>query len=385
LKISNSRVLEIDATRGAAMMGVVLSHSAQYLNAPKGALAHALVTVGLIATPTFLLLSGVICSYLSSREHKTVSEGRWRLIDRSLFLLLVAHLVFGLTHATWESASAALGRSFYITDAVGIGLLTASVLLGRASRLQLFVTGLAMLFGGWLILHSVTPHGSFERYVMRLFVGYEAGDDGDEGWIVPIIPYLGLFLIGMAGGLEYARRRASGTPQQWFGRFCFSIGAVACVTAVTLKAAWLVSRHAIPEAWRPVLYQITEPVMKIPPGFCYILAFGGAGMVMASVIVHLAGTDRGRRIVEGFATIGRASLFVFLMQYWFISVPARALHFQGGPLFWFPALIVTLCALWLLARAWDRAGANRWLTLGLRRFADRLPQQDQPAELASGG
>jgi hypothetical protein len=378
-------VLEIDATRGAAMMGVVISHSAQYLEAPKGSLAHALVTVGLVATPTFLLLSGVICSYLSSREQKTVSETRWRLIDRGLFLLLIAHLVFGLTHATWESASAALGRSFYITDAVGVGLLAAALLLNRASRVQLVVGGIAMLLGGWLILHSVIPHGSFERYFMRLLVGYEAGDDGDEGWIVPIVPYLGLFLIGMAGGLEYAARRASGTPQRWFARFCFIVGMFACVTAVTFKAAWLLSRPSVPEAWRPILFQITEPAMKIPPGLCYILAFGGAGLLMASAIVYLAGTAPGRRLVEALAVIGRGSLFVFLMQYWFISVPARALHYRGGPLFWFPLLLVTICALWLLARAWDRAGANRWLTLGLRRFADRLPSSAPSGELASRG
>jgi hypothetical protein len=276
-----------------------------------------------------------------------------------------------------------LGRSFYITDAVGVGLLAAALLLGRASRTQLFVSGVALLCGGWLILHTVSPHGSFEHYVLRLLVGLDAGDDGDEGWIVPIVPYLGLFLIGMAGGLEYAARRARGASQQWFGRFCVIVGAIACVTAVTLKGAWLFSRHAVPEAWRPVLFQLTEPEMKMPPSLCYILAFGGAGMVMASVLVYLAGTERGRKVVEAFAIIGRASLFVFLMQYWFISVPAHAFHFQGGPLFWAPALLVTMCALWLLARAWDAAGANRWLTLGLRRFAERLPPREQARELAS--
>jgi hypothetical protein len=247
------------------------------------------------------------------------------------------------------------------------------------------VGGVAMLCGGWLILHTVSPHSSFQHYFLRLLVGLDGGDDGDEGWIVPIIPYLGLFLIGMAGGLEYAARRASGTSQQWFGRFCFVVGAVACVTAVALKLAWIFSRHAVPEGWRPVLFHLTEPEMKMPPSLCYILAFAGAGMIMASGVVYLAGTARGRKVVEAFAIIGRASLFVFLMQYWFISVPAHAFHFQGGPLLWLPALLVTICALWWLARAWDRAGANRWLTLGLRRFADRLPSQEQPGELAPRG
>jgi len=377
--MSSSRVLEIDATRGAAMLGVVLSHSSQYLVPSASPLRHALIDIGMVATPTFLLLSGVICSYLGSRQEGSVSQSRWRLIDRGLFLLLIAHLAFGLTHATWQSLTAALGRSFYITDAVGVGLLAAALLMNRANRVQLLVGGVGMLLGGWLLLYTATPHDGFDRSLLRLLVGLDASDDSDEGWIVPIVPYLGIFLIGMAGGLEYAARRARDTPRHVYVRFCFLAGFVAGGFAVALKVMWLLSKQHLPAVWKPVIFQLTDPFMKIPPGLGYVLAYGGAGLLMAGVMIHLAGTAWGRRIVGSLAIVGRASLFVFLAQYWLISVPARGFHVQGGAAFWFVMLLGALCALAVLASAWDRAGGNRLLTLGLRRFAE----PGAPEELVS--
>src|SRR5690242_15488404 len=102
---TGTRVLELDATRGAAMLGVILSHSASFLNPADGQLIAALVTVGFIATPTFLLLSGAMCGYLGTRNPDKAASFRSRLIDRGLFLLLVVHLLLGLTHATWVHVS----------------------------------------------------------------------------------------------------------------------------------------------------------------------------------------------------------------------------------------------------------------------------------------
>src|SRR6185369_14637771 len=137
----------------------------------------------------------------------------------------------------------------------------------------------------------------FDRSLLRLLVGLDASDDSDEGWIVPIVPYLGIFLIGMAGGLEYAARRARDTPRHVYVRFCFLAGFVAGGCAVALKVVWLLSKQHLPAVWKPVIFQLTDPFMKIPPGLGYVLAYGGTGLLMAGVMIYLAGTAWGRRVV----------------------------------------------------------------------------------------
>jgi hypothetical protein len=85
-----------------------------------------MISIGLVASPTFLLLSGAICGHLATSSPESDENYRWRLIDRGSFLLLFAHLALGLVPSTWETLSRAIGESFYITDAVGVGLIVAA-------------------------------------------------------------------------------------------------------------------------------------------------------------------------------------------------------------------------------------------------------------------
>src|SRR5262249_19291780 len=114
------RVGELDATRGAAMFFVCLSHSAAYVSAQSAAFARGLIAVGMIATPTFLLLSGIVCGYLGNAEEVANDALPRRLLDRGLFLLLVVHVLLGFIHATWWPLVPAMTGSFYITDAVAV-------------------------------------------------------------------------------------------------------------------------------------------------------------------------------------------------------------------------------------------------------------------------
>jgi uncharacterized membrane protein len=364
----SARILEMDATRGAAMIAVMLAHSSQYLDPGYGALRSALKTLGMIATPTFLLLSGVVCGHLITAETRDYARARSRLVDRGLFLLLVAHLVLGLTHAMWEPAAIAIGGSFYITDAVGLGLIATALIGRRATSAQMLCWGLASLVVGWLITFNVDAQGETQRNVLRFLVGLTENEDYDEGWIVPIVPYLGIFSIGFAGGVHLTRARARGVPMRAAALQCLAWGGVLMAVAMACKLAWIVAKPHVPASSQYLWFQLTEPRQKMPPGPTYVLWFGGAGAALAGIVAVAAASRTCHRTIQTLATIGRTSLFIYLLQYWLISVPALRYGWRGDAPLWAGTTTAAILVVILSSRAWDSVGGNRLLTLGLRNI-----------------
>jgi len=135
--------------------------------------------------------------------------------------------------------------------------------------------------------------------------------------------------------------------------------------ALALKLAWLWLQPLIGAEWQPLIYRLTEPRQKLPPGAGYLLWFGGAGVTMMGLLGLASSSALGRRVQSFLAVLGRASLIVFIAQYFVFYVPAKT--FNVGKGYWpilFPA---SLAVLWSIAWTWDRYNGNRWLTLGLRR------------------
>jgi uncharacterized membrane protein len=365
-KTKTARLLELDATRGAAMLAVLASHSTAYLRNYDSTLGLSLFTVGLLATPTFLLLSGMINAYLIATAGHKAEQLRARLLDRGLFLLVVVHLVLCLTHVIWEPVSTAFGRNFFITDAVGICLIVVALIGRYATRNQLLCGGLGLLVTAWLITNNLKPGSEAGQLLMRLLVGKPYVGD-EEGWIVPIVPYLGLFLIGVGAGIEYSGRRLHGTPIQSIARVFLIVGVSAVVVVFIAKLCWLAAKPFVPDQYHALLSRLTDPRQKMPPGPAYIFWFGGAGMAMTGVIAWFSDRQPGRQIAEALAVIGRSSLFIFVVQYWLTDAAAALMHLQGGPWLWLTALLVSIICTWLAAFVWDKANGNRLLTLGLRK------------------
>lgn len=362
---TQSRVREMDAVRGAAMLGVVLAHSAEYLDPGQhDALSAALVTFGMFATPTFLLLSGAVCGYLRETAAGDVRKFRLTILGRGLFLLTLGHLALGLTHWLWQPLAHAMWQSVYITDAVGVGLTIAAFLPRQSSRRQLIAAGFALLALSWLATLTLDPTNAAELYALRILVGLHADTGEHPGWIVPVIPYLGIFLIGMAGGVDLAR----GRPMQEAARFCLRLGIGCIALACLAKLAWLGAKPNFSPRTQAVIHFLTEPRNKIPPGPAYVIGFGGAGILLAGIVaLRLQSLKLLSRIA---ATVGQASFLIFVLQYWVISVPAEGMGVHGGLLFWIVALTLATVSLGLLAAVANRLRFNRLLTF--KRLLARL-------------
>jgi uncharacterized membrane protein len=95
----SSRVASIDAARGSAMLFVCLAHFTNvyfFLNG-KEDIGIYLVLIGMVASPTFVTVSGLVAGFLAVTRQSSFTRLRLKLIDRGFFLLLVGHLVLSLS------------------------------------------------------------------------------------------------------------------------------------------------------------------------------------------------------------------------------------------------------------------------------------------------
>jgi hypothetical protein len=372
------RIVELDATRGAAMLFVCISHSWAYVGEQHELFAQRLIETGMVATPTFLLLSGIVCGYLANADDASDKVFRWRLFDRGLFLLVVAHAVLGLIYSLWMGIVPALTGSFYITDAVAVGLITAAIVVRRSRPKTLAVAG-TILFLLAMILANIDPvDDAIGRFPARLLFGVFDPGDNDEGYIVPLVAYLGIFLIGCACGVRYAHERRLGTTTTRLALACIGFGCACMGAALVMKYTWLWLKPSIDAEWQPLIYRLTEPRQKLPPGAGYVLWYGGAGAAVMGLLGLASNAAVGRHIVAVLAVVGRASLVVFIAQYFLFYVPTKTFHLGAGH--WSVIFPTALVILWTIAWIWDHYDGNRFLTLGLRRIgaAKREDRKREP-------
>src|SRR4051812_38573057 len=108
------RLQFLDASRGVAMLLVFLSHFAQgyFGETSTGRVPRVLWRVGLVASPTFVIISGTLLGFLYAQSRDDFGPVQSKLIDRGLFLLTLGHvLILGALVPYGHTA-----RWLFITD-----------------------------------------------------------------------------------------------------------------------------------------------------------------------------------------------------------------------------------------------------------------------------
>src|SRR6185436_18701477 len=126
LSTSSGRVQALDATRGIAMLFVCISHfSASYFGRLResGIPTSALEHVALIASPTFVTLSGLLLGFLARTRPRDSVALRAKLVDRGLFMLTAGHLLIVVAHIPIAGGLGPALEWGFITDVIAIGLL----------------------------------------------------------------------------------------------------------------------------------------------------------------------------------------------------------------------------------------------------------------------
>ena len=367
----NDRLLPIDAVRGIAMFFIGVSHISFYLINDSGILATHARAIGYVATPNFLLMSGLACGY--QLAHSPTTATALRSVDRGLFAFLVGHLLVTASIVYMVPPGTAF-EHVVITDSIGVLLCLAPLLKHISGERLLWVGGAVFLMTSMLGL-TWHPRGPLAITYGALLLSINDGDMPDIGWTSPTLPYLGIFLLGGGlGKLIYVWRQ--GGRAQVLSRRLALAGSIAIGLALAANIGRhflkpLLMEHVTPKNWADVILTMINIRHDSPPTLGYGLFYGGIGVALLGFIGLLPRRTPETvwvRMAERAAVLGRASFVSYVVQQWLIDFVPIWVGFDS----WLtPAtcpvyLVVTTLVMYWAAAAWGRQGGNRYLTLGLK-------------------
>ncbi len=354
------------------MVLVCVSHVRVHFVDSAPELYYWLTLITRFATPTFLLLSGFVAAYVLAGDR----PNRLTVFDRGLFVLLCGHFLLNLADLRHVELDQWIFGRVTITDAIAICLMSA-VVLHRLSAAALAILGVALAVLSWPIAMMVSVDSPAAGHIGAAL--FSLRTEANALIDAAIVPYLGVFLIGMA---------LSKTSFEWLrhGRLAavarrLSVYGIAAMTLVFLGLlGWQIFKRTgvtIDSETAEFARLTLDPRSKLPPSPAYLLFYGGGGLVLGALC--LAGWPRFlmQPLVDWAATIGRASMMCFVVQDWLLRLlPVIAgVNESTSVLFWTLYLVLVVLVLHWLATRWDAKGANRFLTLGLKNLVKTQPQR----------
>ena len=367
----SQRLLPIDAVRGVAMFFIGVSHISFYLINDSATLTSHLRAIGFLATPAFLLVSGLACGYQLAASPTTATA--LRILDRGLFVFLVGHLLVAGSLVYMVPPGTAF-EHVVITDSIGVLLCMAPLLTHASAQRLLWIGGGVYFFASTfaLLWH---PTSKLQIPLGAALFSIHDGSMPDVGWVTPTIPYVGIFLVGVGLGKLISQCQQDGRAEVLNVRLA-AAGSIAVVAALAMNIARhfvkpFLMQHFAPNNWADVLLTTMNVRHDAPPTLGYALFYGGIGIALLGFIGLLTrGEEESRlfRVVRLAAVIGQASFVSYVVQQWFIDFVPIWLGFDSwltpatSPLY----LAANTLLMYWVAVIWGRHKANRYITFGLK-------------------
>jgi len=350
---TSTRLIPVDALRGLIMIFMALdhasyflakAHSAEYwgLPLPKYPSALAFLTrfVTHLCAPGFFLLLGLsMVFFAESRRRLGWPDGRIRRYFFWRGLILVGLQLF-IENAAWL-----LGPATEIHPGS-----TGTLLIYLA---VLYALGLAMIIGGWLLRlrPSILVGAGVAAVLLTQFLtpGPESvsrlyqpllrailipGQTGILRVKYPVVPWLGVALLGMALGKTMAR-----DPRRAYRQaFLFGAGALALFPVIR-SIGWPVGDFQPPAGpgWIAFLN-----VTKYPPSLAFLLVTLGIDLLLLSLLSRKE--EILRRWGQPLLVFGRTALFFYIVHLYVYGLTGLAfpkgMPFGGMYLFWLGGLVL---------------------------------------------
>jgi uncharacterized membrane protein len=367
------RESSIDFARGAAMLLVFLAHFSQELTIgpPATGVPLLLQQIGMVASPTFVLVSGLTLAFVLGRVRpQGLLQAQMRVLDRAVFILVVTHVVLVISDVLLAPYQRGL-RQFFITDMVALNLMIGLVLLPRTRPATRLAIGGVLYAAGWITHVFLHPTGlGLAAVAEEILTGPTARHALDYGF--PVLEWAGVFLVGTALGQTLVAARAPEARRAW-GLSLLQGGATAVAVAVSIKALLVVPALHAWVAGRPDVREILSLFGKAPPSPVYLMFFGGIGASLVGAATLLSLYGMAARTTAWVAVLGRNSLFVFMLQSAVFRDLIARLPLEGHPFVWPFAFVAATLFIWSGALLWDRLRGNRWLTLGIGQVVATSP------------
>src|ERR1700693_4647069 len=373
-RYQTSRVASVDVARGAAMVFVCLAHFANYYHYVAGAseVGDYLVAIGMLASPTFVTVSGVVAGFMSVACGTSFPHFRRKLVDRGIFLLLVGHAVLAFTGVLAGTGFSYTYRIGYITDAIAVAIIIGPwlvVTLQRKTRL-LLAGGIFAL--DWCAILFWPASGTIPVLAKHYLVGLLNPSGVRVSFpAFPVIPWFAVYFVGTVIGERVGAYYAKENRREG-DRLLAKIGLASFLIGIGFKLALMLLRHFAPHfaQMHPNLMPLLSTYQKYPPGPIYVCFYAGAGLLLVAGVF-----EAGRRRIQPFIMnqlrrIGQASFFSYVLQFHLYGVILRRLHLPYTP-FWPLLFILSLAVLAAAAAAWNSMEGNRFLTVGIGPLLER--------------
>src|SRR5581483_4883760 len=191
----------------------------------------------------------------------------------------------------------------------------------------------------------------------------------------PIAPWLAIYLLGSAVGDYAGRAHCSGNERE-VNAVLLRAAIGSLFAALMVKGAYKAAAFFYPLDGSSLLYELSNPFTRVPPSPVYVGLFAGLGLLLIWALHQLHRSEICRSMINTIATIGRASLFAFILQYYLYLVVIYSLRavLPGPAIAWY---VLSVMGLYAACAVWDRRGWNRWLTVGFSTVS--VPAQITPA------
>ena len=284
-----SRESSIDFARGAAMLCVFFAHFSEepWVPTSNGVLLW-LHRMGMIASPTFVLVSGLTLAFVLGRTRAEALPHRKLLVlDRALFMLVVVHAILVCSDVLLAPRNRDF-RQFFITDLVALNLMLGVILLPPTSNLIRLTLGACFYVLGWAIHLHWHPVTAQLALAQEILTGPSTSHALEFGF--PVLQWAGVFLLGTVLGEGFLAARTKVAREGWAVRLI--VRGVACsVLALGLKALALTPWPQQFIATHPGTAEAFSLFGKLPPSPLYLLFFGGLGacIIGLSTLISLYG------------------------------------------------------------------------------------------------
>jgi len=324
------RINSIDTTRGLVMVIMALDHVRDFIHKTSmnqnpvdlqttTTLLFFTRWVTHICAPTFVLLSG-ISAFISFRRQNNLSESRRFLLTRGLWLVFL-ELTF-VTFALWFDIHFRL-LLLEVISAIGFSFIILSFLLKLPSRV-IGLIGIFIVFSHNLLQGISFPTDQisvvFSSVLFRPNLMTVSSDLAFYS-AYPIIPWLGILLIGFGCGELFE------IPTEKRKKLFLKIG-LSVLLLFTLTR--FINIYGDPSKWttqKSDLFTFLSFInlTKYPPSLLFTLMF----ICVAFLILYLSENVK-NRFTEILAVFGRVPLFYFIIHLYIIhSLMFMILLIQG--------------------------------------------------------
>ena len=375
---STPRLASLDAARGAAMLFVCMAHFAySYLFMSGAGEAGAdLASVGMLASPTFVAVSGMVTGLILVTSRISFPHFRRKLVDRGVFLLLIGHTVLAFMGVLSGTGFARQYKVGYITDAIAIAIIVGPWLAFKLKQRSRLLLAAAIFAVDWYAILFWSRNPGTATLAKHYLIGLlNPADVGVDFQAFPVIPWIAVYLVGTVIG-ERLGTFYLDENQQRGHRFLAKIGLVSFSIGATVKLGLMLLRHFVPDFAQvhPSLMALLSSYQKFPPGPIYICLYAGAGLLLVAAILEAGRRGTHTVALNLLRQIGQASFFSYIAEFYLYGVLFRRLRLPYTP-FWPILFFFSLAVVLAAAAAWNSIEGNRFLTVGIAPFLERTARK----------